>query len=240
MTILLPVINYIVDEIVLEFLRTNQYRDQSSYYNSDWNHNNKNSVDENNNNQVEFDDIGELVGDWATEPWAPCDDVDIPDWAKLEGPKVEERNDLVWAEDPWIQTPLTDIPAWMQLSGIDYDVPEETGHKGGNLDDTTNNDEDFLSSCVEVDKWSDEEFLQYPLDVPSWALLPGIDYPTRRGKSLYWEKQIQRYERVRNRFSRKIYGRIMPTILEEKLVYNNDAKPMLFVPGRYCRMCYWF
>ncbi|ESP03724.1 hypothetical protein LOTGIDRAFT_171149 [Lottia gigantea] len=234
MTILLPVISRSVDDIILDYLSKIQHGDLTSTLDGDWNQNNKNPIDENNNNQV--DDLGELVDD----------DVDIQDWAQVEGPKVEESKDvaedLVWAEDPWTQTPLTNSPDWMKLPGIDFDTQEEETLETNNekFSEVLENDEDFLAPCVEIKDWSKEPFEQLPLDVPRWALLPGVDYPVRNGNSLYWEMNLKKHMRVRRKFGKKVYSRNLPTLLEEKLVYNNDAKPMLFVPTRYGRIFYTF
>ncbi|ESP02479.1 hypothetical protein LOTGIDRAFT_172040 [Lottia gigantea] len=236
MTIILPVISHVVDEILLEFLSKKQYGDHLSASNcSDGNQNNNNKDDNNNNKKSSQDEFKEDVFNWADEPWTPCDDVEVPDWAKMEDPTFDNFNsELIWAGDPWVQVPLVGFPAWMLLPGIDYPVEAEDP-----VNDTPVNDEDdaaFLSSGIEVANWSDEPYFQSPLDVPRWALLPGIDFPVRHGyNSPYWTYKLNQYNSSRRQFGKKMFARQLPTLREERDVYNNNRQSKLCVPDNFQR-----
>ncbi|ESO81960.1 hypothetical protein LOTGIDRAFT_170496 [Lottia gigantea] len=206
MAIIIPVISYVVDEIELDFLRTNQYGDQLPTSNDFGTNQNNNNRDGNNNNKKSSrEEFKEDVFNWADEPWTSCNDVEVPDWAKMEDPTTDDFNsELVWAEDPWSQAPLVGLPSWMLLPGIDYPVEGEDPV----LDTLVNNDEDdaiFLASGIEIANWSDEPYVQLPLDVPRWALLPGIDYPVHRGNnSPYWKNKVDDKFNKRRQFRREI------------------------------------
>ncbi|ESO98418.1 hypothetical protein LOTGIDRAFT_231450 [Lottia gigantea] len=207
MAIILPVISYVVDEILLEFLSKNQYGDQlsaSNDFGANQNNNNNNKDDNNNNKKSSQDDFKEDVFNWADEPWTPCDDVEVPDWAKMEDLTTDDfQSELIWAEDPWTQVPLVGLPSWMLLPGIDY--PVETEDPVVYTPVNGEDDAAFLASGIDIANWSDEPYFQLPLDVPRWALLPGIDFPVHRGNnSPYWKYKLNDYFIVRRQFRRNI------------------------------------
>ncbi|ESO85656.1 hypothetical protein LOTGIDRAFT_155148 [Lottia gigantea] len=208
MAIIMPVISYVVDEIVLDFFRNNQYEDQltaGNDFGANQNNNNNIKDDNNNNKKSTQDTFKEDVFNWADEPWTPCNDVEVPDWAKMEDPTTDDFNpELIWAEDPWTQVPLVGLPTWMLLPGIDFPVEGEDLF----VDTPVNNGEDdaaFLASGIEIVNWSDEPYVQLPLDVPRWALLPGIDFPVHGGNnSPYWKDQLNDKFNKRGQFRRKV------------------------------------
>ncbi|ESO98383.1 hypothetical protein LOTGIDRAFT_159188 [Lottia gigantea] len=234
----LPVISYVVDGILLDFLSKNQYGDQLSATNdlgANQNHNNNNKDDNNNNKKSSQDEFKEDVFNWADEPWTPCDDVEVPDWARMDDPTFDNFNsELIWAEDPWTQLPLVGLPSWMLLPGIDYPVEAKDP-----VVYTPVNDEDdaaFLASGIDIVNWSDEPYFQLPLDVPRWALLPGIDYPVRHGyNSPYWTYKLNQYNSSRREFGKKMFARQFPTLREERVLYNNNGQSKLCIPGNFQR-----
>ncbi|ESP01397.1 hypothetical protein LOTGIDRAFT_157575 [Lottia gigantea] len=217
MTIILPVISYYVDEVILDYLlnsiQSELFTDINSV-NSDLNQNN--NID-NNNNKTVNDEIDEFkeIENWAEEPWSNCIDVDVPQWAKIEGPVFEEDNlkDFVWADDPRVQTSLDGIPPWMLLPGVDFDLdafPWKT-----EVDMKDDNIEDLIESTTTIINWSDEFYFQAPLDVPNWALLPGIDYPRQTKNSPYWQYKLNNYHKIKDNFRQKVFKEQFRCIAEE-------------------------